>query len=309
MKDGWLKANEIAWAWFAETHHRRLHRASGAAENGEEDPEWAAAWILTQSMSALLLRKGRGKRCSDRRERFPIRRRLDAFVEGDWEGLWTEMVDFTKRDKASRKARSGIAAGTGAAPGVRDTGRCHREAIRKLRLGEFSGAAAALRPVPSAPGTAETLASLRELHPKPTGKKFRGEFWKQRLKDLFVQEAPEGDLFSVEDYARALKSARAGKAADRWGCRYEHLKVLAGRADDRPDTFRAMHLQAMAALAGDVPQSLADCLGGARLAALSKPGSAEAGRSAIRPIGVTDIVRRLIAKTMTKITGDAIGDF
>ena len=51
--------------------------------------------------SALLLRRGKGKRCIDRRDRFSIHRRFDAFIEGDWEGLWKEMVDFTERDKAA----------------------------------------------------------------------------------------------------------------------------------------------------------------------------------------------------------------
>lgn len=310
LRERWRKVNEIAYAWLTETH-LRPNLAYGATHD-EEDPEWEAEWEaavwMVMALSALLLRKRKGKQCTDWRNRFPIRRRLDAFIEGDWEGLWKETVDFTEQDKEARGRRSDITAKTGAAPGVRDAERCHREAMLKLRLGEFSGAVDALRPAPSAPGTAETLASLRELHPKPTGEEFWGEFWKRRLRDL-IAEAPAGDLFGVEDYARALKSAMAGKAADRWGCRYEHLKVLAGRADKRPACFLGMHRLAMAVLSGDIPESLVDCIGGARLAALSKPGAEGTGRAAIRPIGVIDIVRRLIARAAMKVTGDAVGDF
>ena len=71
-------------------------------ENGRRR---AAAWWLFRAIAPMILRKGAGMRAPPEL-RFPIRARLEAFVRGDWEGLWEDLETFAAEDKRRREAKA-----------------------------------------------------------------------------------------------------------------------------------------------------------------------------------------------------------
>ena len=122
----------------------------------ENDRRRAAAWWLFRAIAPMILRKGAGKRAPPEL-RFPIRARLEAFVRGDWEGLWEDLETFAAEDKRRREAKvDSTAAGRVCS---------HKRVAALCSTGQLSNAFDRLTAVPSAPRNDATLAKLRELHP------------------------------------------------------------------------------------------------------------------------------------------------
>ena len=103
---------------------------------------------------------------------------------------------------------------------------------------------------------------------------------------------------------RDILRSKSGKSQDRFGFRVEFLKPIARR---HPAVLKLYHRYLLDTLSGGkVPASIALSAGGARLAAVTKKGAAEQGREKIRPIGVTDIHRRIIGKCLSHSAADAL---
>jgi len=242
-----------------------------------ENPQWKAYWLLTLALPALLLRKRRGQNCADPDQRMPILRRIQDFMDGKMESLWKELVVFVDDEKKAAAAKCANAPVENESA-ERNEERCFRQTDKKWKLGDYTSAVNALRPAPCAPRNSETLGSLQTLNGEAEGEVYREDVWKKVAETLNAATPEEQEeFFSVEDFAKALTTAKAGKAQDLFGRRFEHLQSVIGTVTNRTVQCRHLHRQSMQILKGEIPKSIKRCLSGGRLAALLKTGAAEAG--------------------------------
>ena len=145
-----------------------------------------------------------------------------------------------------------------------------------VHMGEVSSARQALEGSSLAPGTEATLNTLRDPSKQPR------EPQTPVLRELSSPEPRS--LFNLEiGFCRNLRSARRGATAGPSGMTVEHLQPLL----DMPRDLRAFFQ------AGEVVQGTSTVVWG-RMTALEKPNGGVYG------IVVGDIVRRLVARTMSQ---------
>ena len=166
-------------------------------------------------------------------------------------------------------------------------------AMALVRKGSLSKARQVLSSRGLAPGTAETLAELRDPARRP-----------EQLSVPLPQVDPPGarqhaplDL-DRNLWAQCLRSAPKGSSCSLSGASFEMLKISL-------DDEETLDLQASVAerfARGDVPSPIARGLGMGRLTALQK----DTGR--VRGIVAGDAFRRLVAKALSRQFGDEIED-
>ena len=261
-------------------------------ENGRRR---AAAWWLFRAIAPMILRKGAGMRAPPEL-RFPIRARLEAFIRGDWEELWEDLEAFAAEDKRLREAKANPTAAARPCS--------HKRVAALCSMGQLSNAFDRLTAVPSAPRNDATLAKLQELHPPEPDTVPDPPMVGPRFPFLARSDWGGDPPFSVSDVKRDILRSKPGKSQDRFGFRIEFLKPIARR---HPAVLELYYRHLLDTLSGGkVPASIALSAGGARLAAVTKKGAAEQGREKIRPIGVTDIHRRIIGKCLSHSAADAL---
>ena len=128
----------------------------------------------------------------------------------------------------------------------------------------------------------ETPSKVRGFFPTPKGDDLDSE----SLRSFLAGHDVEG-AFSLDAFVEAIRDATKGKAADRFGCRVEHVQALLGTEDGRV-AIELMRRRMLAIFAGKAPASILEMAGGGRLIALDKPDN-----RGVRPVVVVDTPRKL----------------
>jgi len=175
-------------------------------------PSRERAWKLFFLLARMLLRpteKARG-----RSQRAQLEERFQAFAELEWDGL------IAKATRGSPR-QSGPRARTAPGPGARRDPASDRGARARAQVqrGRWTRAREALTSSPIAPGTAATLAALRDPAKRPPVQL-----------DAIPPELmahPGGDVqLDRHTFEQVIRSSARGKAAGPSGWRYEHLRLL-----------------------------------------------------------------------------------
>lgn len=158
------------------------------------------------------------------------------------------------------------------------------DARASLRRGRASRARQGLTASPLAPGTAATLAELRDPEKRPPA-------LERALSDEAARAVPPQEyVLDRELFAATVRSAPRGKAPGRSGWRFEHFRLLLWQEV----ALRRLEDAAQLLGRGAVPAAIAEGLALGSLTALKpRPGK-------IRGIVAGDALRRLVAKTIAQ---------
>jgi hypothetical protein len=246
-------------------------------------------WLL-QALPILVLRMERGGKQGNRSRGDPLLpRRLAAFTAGDWSGLWADAMWHAQRDQANKRRPAQGAAESRAPP---SQARRQTRARKLVAAGEFSSAVQALEAGAVAPGTEETLEQLRQLHP-PSEEDLPDEYW-----EMAREWGLELDI-AEDDVLNAVRRCPKAKAADRWGWRGEYYTAIAHNGDILERLTEVVRRCLRGEIGSGIRDSgIAQAMSGARLVALAKE------RGGIRPIGVTDVLRRLAGRVLVSVYRD-----
>ena len=144
-------------------------------------------------------------------------------------------------------------------------------------MGELSTARQALEGARLAPGNDETLQVLRDPEKRPP-------LLRETLSEAVRSADPDPFEFDGELFLQCVRSSRRGAAGGPSGMTAEHLQPIPENGRDAA----ALVSFATALAQGEVPQEAC------RITALSKPDGG------VRGIVVGDILRRLVARTISK---------
>ena len=188
--------------------------------------EVARGWKLFFLASRMLLRRDAGQSFIDARE---LERRCELiFRRGEWLALH-------QAPRAHLEPRGNTAEASESARAAR--------AVRLVQLGELPAAARALTAAPLAPGTAETLAELRDPERRPPELQVP-------LPDAVLTHRPAvACTLPADGLLACLRGARRGSAAGPSGTTNEHLRLLL----DDPDDGTLLHRAAERLANADVP--------------------------------------------------------
>ena len=238
-----------------------------------------ASWALLTLLPRLLLHHTPHGGDAGARE---LKRRVALFDAGAWDVLLS-----TSRTQAERQANAAARRRQQPHPPQPEQMEEQRRIAKAMELvhaGELSHAARALSSPGMAPGTAETLAELRNpqlrpQHPRiplPTGlEQFQPA---QRI-------ALDRHIFGT-----VLRTSRKGLSSGMWGGRYEFFKLCL----ENDTSFEALCEVAELLAQGRIPRRIADSLRISALTALSKPDNR------VRGIAAADTLRRLVAKSLAR---------
>ena len=154
-----------------------------------------------------------------------------------------------------------------------------------VHIGELSAAGRALVAEPLAPGTAATLAELRDPSRRPPTP------YAQLPQDIAAFRADSPCPFPLPAFVACLRTARRGAAAGPSGATNEHLRIL---LDDEGDT-QLLHGAACRLAHAYLPPPVLAALRIGRMTALQKPN----GRG-IRALVVGDVLRRLVGRALAQ---------
>ena len=197
-------------------------------------------------------------------------RRCDLFARGAW-------PELLSAGSAASRPRSAAPRDDLAARAARATALVH--------IGELSAAGRALVAEPLAPGTAATLAELRDPSRRPPTP------YAQLPQDIAAFRADSPCPFPLPAFVACLRTARRGAAAGPSGATNEHLRIL---LDDEGDT-QLLHGAACRIAHADLPPPVLAALRIGRMTALQKPN----GRG-IRALVVGDVLRRLVGRALAQ---------
>ena len=252
-----------------------LDRASAAA--GDEAGQ-RRAWTLFALCSRMLLHRPGHKGKAGKQV---LTDRFNRFDEGDWVQLIAEA-----RSSGVGGARS---------PGHDDSEQRRLEAAcASVRMGEASRARQQLVGSALAPGTAATLAELRDPARRPPAPEVP---LSDETQEFMPPEPVHLDRKLLLDN---LRSAPRGSSVGLSGTRYEHLKSV---LDDEEQPWPVMGTRPSGTPGRTCPSQSpmqALCLGA--VTALLKPN----GR--VRGIVTGDAIRRLVARTLAQMIGEEIMD-
>ena len=150
-------------------------------------------------------------------------------------------------------------------------------------MGELSTARQALEGARLAPGNDETLQVLRDPEKRPP-------LPRETLSEAVRSADPDPFELDGELFLQCVRSSRRGAAGGPSGMTAEHLQPILENGRDAA----ALVSFATALAQGEVPQEALDGIRMGRITALSKPDGG------VRGIVVGDILRRLVARTISK---------
>ena len=247
---------------------RALEEAYG--EGGDEERR-SRAWKLFLLTSRMLLHKADGEQSI---EKTIFADRADRFLRGDWLSL---LADAGAACMGGGQGRTEVGA-------LEEEQRTYERACAFVRLGEASRGRAVLTSSALAPGSAATLAELRDPERRPQRQR-------QALPEEVVSFHPQAAVqLQPQRLIDNLRGARRGSAGGPSGITAEHLQVL---LDDEVATGRFVNAAEQVARA-DLPGDVVEALLLGRLTALRKPNGK------VRGIVTGDAVRRLVGRTLAQ---------
>ena len=204
------------------------------------------------------------------------RKKLETRFQKFFAGEWLPLIADSVRDSSQaltarvRKRRRQHADGSA------------MRAERLAMLGELSAARQALESTGIAPGDRNTLSALRNPARRPAAPRVPPE----------LMAMMPGRPFELDDdtFCRNLRSARRGAAPGPSGMTCEHLQPLLESERDSGLLCQVANLLAR----GEIPPTALQALRMGRLTALKKEDGG------VRGIVVSDVLRRLVARTMAK---------
>ena len=208
--------------------------------------------------------------------------RFEAFNRGEWTSLIEASIACDAQAAQSRCRQRRRAADV-----------VEQRAIRAetlVQVGELSHARQVLEGADLAPGNQATLDALSDQSRRPA---LPREPLPEELTNFTPARAFELD---ESKFNKNLRSSRRGAAAGPSGMTMEHLRPLL-------DNDRALHTFFSVAeqfARAQVPQGVVDMVRLGRLTALSKPDGG------VRGIVAGDVVRRLVARTMSQQLSPAV---
>ena len=223
----------------------------------------------------MLLYRSAGQAFLDAAE---LEQRCVHFQQGEWLHLLREATGM--RPEQGR----GL-------PAAGDQAKAAR-ATRLVQLGELSAAARALTAEPLAPGTAETLAELRDPERRPP------HIQVPLSPELLSHQPATACPLPESVLLGCLRGARRGSAAGPSGATNEHLRLLL----DEPADCTLLHQAAERLANANVPEPVLAAIRLGRVVALRKPN----GR--VRALVVGDVFRRLVARALAQHFADAFQD-
>ena len=323
----WCECLHIALAWIDDASRRHSSR------------EAFASMMLLHAIPALIARADNGGSTSS------ITKRLTKSISNFKQGNWVEMLQkaFERGALEQHKARSKTRRQNEDATNASQLNRIinntneqdltlereHRRAqesvtnaaMRKehaaakraaslMTDGLFTMANRAINPTPRAPGDSNTEAKLQALNPPPS-----------EPHDITRQlDGPDGGWrrkaaawalevrFDDAHILAGIKNAKRQTSPDRWGWRPEFW-LPALNSETVPGVLEPLVRRL---LRGHTLQAINTAMAGSRLSALSKPhrvGSTAHAGIDIRPVAVTDILRKLAARVLKDANMNHINDF
>ena len=203
--------------------------------------------------------------------------RVDDYVAGRWEMLLTTAHQAAATPVPPHRLSTQPAAA-----------RRRARACAQVRTGDLSRARQTLTSLPLAPGTAATLAALRDPARRPP------TLLRPIPEEVRRAAAPPPTRFSAQIVADALRSAKRGSAAGLSGSTTDHYKALL--ADEEALDLLAVAVTRLAA--ADLPAPALAALRLARLTALQKPDGG------VRGIATGDAFRRLASRVLARHYAD-----
>ena len=245
-------------------------RGARTNDSTTEERGWKLLLLLPRM---LLHRPGRGGLISK-----PKLARFETFVRGEWQAFIEAGQECASKAAAAKSRRRRT-----------ERGLKHRisRAEALVHLGELSAARQALEGAEVVPGSIETLNELRKRPSVP----------REVCPPELIRHRP-AVLFALDDdnLSKNLRSAKRGAAGGPSGMTVEHLQPLL----DHPKDLR-LFVQVPERLArGQVPERIQAALRMGRLTALRKADGK------IRGIVAGDVVRRLVARTMSQQLMDTV---
>jgi hypothetical protein len=250
-----------------------LEQLTKAYNDPDDEAGRTRAWTLFVLMPRMLLHR---PPCRGKAGKQVISQRFDLFEEGDW----VRLVADARATGVGGRSR----------PAADSAERRAEAACASVRLGEASRGRQQLVGSAIAPGTAQTLAELRDPARRPPAPVVP-------IPDAVRDFSPAEPLVLDRQALFAnLKSAPRGSSGGLSGMRYEDLKVLL----DDEETMRLYGDVAERYARADIPQVIARSLALGAVTALTKPDG--------RPRGIItgDAIRRHVARTLAQTYADEL---
>jgi len=250
-----------------------LVRAYGVALDEWMRSKSTASWALLLFTPRLLLAPTSNKGEEGKAE---LTKRMERFLRGEW----PELLEETALASAPRNPRRHAEDEDQAQAEERKL----ETACQKVRQGEVSRAREHLTTSGLAPGKADTLAELTDPARRP-------RVLSQAIPEHVLNHAPAAAFALNRDQLfSCLSTARKGRAADLFGTRLEHLRVLL----DSGTNWEHFVRMAEAFSKGETPQEVVELM---KLGRMTAPKKRD-GRA--RGIVIGCAFRRLVGKTMAR---------
>ena len=233
----------------------------------EAEAHTTRAWKLWFLLPRMLLHRPPGTHHIPKSQ---WRARIQAFQQGDWDHLL-------------REAAAAAPSTTAANQHPTDQRRAER-ARHLVHQGELSAARQALTAGPTAPGTASTLAELRDPERRPAS-----PYESPNNPPTAVQPTEPLQL-PAQTFLTCLRKTRKGAAPGPSGLTADALRVVLDDEETSSFFVQVCHRVAQAQL----PPSIATALGLGRMIALQKPN----GR--VRGLVIGDILRRTVSRAIAQ---------
>jgi hypothetical protein len=250
----------------------------------QTNPMDEGAWALLLFFPYLVL--GRLERAGEGGTR-DLRRRCRHFEAGEWQSLLDEFRTRAAADAERREHRGPLSAADEDAQRL-------QYCLVLCRVGELSRAARALEHAHIAPNTADTLQTLRDLHPAAPHEI-----------PAWVSEFEPPEVFELDPLAlhRALTTAPRLSAAG-FGALYKHYGDI-----PLEDTtiFLQFHGICRQVALGQLPPRAQAALTSCRLLAMAKP--VVDGPDGVRPIAVAEVFQRLISRAIALQMRDTFQEY
>ena len=250
------------------------HQTSDAVR---QERAWKAFMLLPR---LLLHRPCRGGLVS----RDQLKARFEAFTRGEWAPLLERSRQFAEEGAVMshrRRRRNNR----------NDVQHKAARALTFVQLVELSAGRHALEGAELAPGTQATLAELTNNERRPAQPR------SPILQDILRFQPVRVFNLDEDKFARNLRTAKKGAAGGPSGMTTEHFRPLLDSSRDTHLFFVVGEFLAR----GQIPDGVAQIIRRGRMTALQKPGG-----GSVRGIVAGDVIRRLVARTMSQQLGPVV---
>ena len=245
----------------------------------QDEARQERGWKLFVLLPRMLLHRDPGGGLISKTK---LRARFEAFSRGEWSQLLRASAQCDEKAAVGRRRRRRRTSGD-------DVEQRAMRAEMLIQLGELSSARQALEGCEIALGTKQTLNALKDERRRPA-------LPRAPLPNDVLEFEPDV-LFQLDEklFGKNLRSSKRGVAGGPSGMTSDHLRPLL-------NDFQSMKLffQLGENLSrGHVPRVAVEMVRAGRMTALRKPDGG------VRGIVTGDVVRRLVARTMSQQLGPA----